>query len=228
MLKRLLRRPAVQGLLVALLGRYLKFALRTTRWTLHGGEHLAPYIAAGRPLVGAFWHERLPLMPALWTVIRRRNPAARAHVLVSRHRDGRVIGEVLRRFHVGVVHGSTARGGQARGGAAGALALLDVLADGAHVIITPDGPRGPRRQAAPGVAQIAALSGVPVLPCAAQTWPRLVLNSWDRMVLPLPFGRGAIVCGPTIAVPREGGAAWLELIARGMDDAAAAADAMLR
>jgi lysophospholipid acyltransferase (LPLAT)-like uncharacterized protein len=227
MLKRLLRRPAARALLVALLGRYLEFALRTTRWTLHGAEHLAPH-AAGSPAVAAFWHECLPLMPALWTIIRRQNDGARAHVLVSRHRDGRVIGEVLRRFGVEVVHGSTARDGQDRGGASGVRALLDVVAGGGHVVITPDGPRGPRRQAALGVAQLAALSGVPVLPCAAQMRPCWILSSWDRMMLPLPWGRGTIVCGPTIAVPREEWEAWLPVIAQAMTDAAGRASEMCR
>ena len=77
-----------------------------------------------------------------------------------------------------------------------------MLEAGDHVVITPDGPRGPRRVAAPGVAQLAALSGMPVLPCAAQTSRRWTLRSWDRMVLPLPFGRGVIVCGAPIAGAR--------------------------
>ena len=71
------------------------------------------------------------------------------------------------------------------------------------MVITPDGPRGPPRVAAPGVAQLAAMAGVRVLPCAAQTSRRRVLGTWDRMVLPLPWGRGVIVCAPPIMVPRN-------------------------
>jgi lysophospholipid acyltransferase (LPLAT)-like uncharacterized protein len=126
------------------------------------------------------------------------------HVLVSRHRDGRFIGTVLRRFRVSVVHGSSSRGG-----AAGLRALLDVLGRGDQVVITPDGPRGPRRVAAPGVAQLAALSGVPVLPCSAQTSRRWQLRSWDRMVIPRPFGRGVVVCQASITVER---ARWQEAV----------------
>ncbi len=227
MLKPLLRRPAAQALLAALLGRYLALALRTTRWTLHGAEHVAPHFA-GEPAVVAFWHERLPLMPALWRRAQLERRAARTSILVSRHSDGRFIGDLMRRFGLDVVHGSTARNGEDRGGAAGLRILLDRLAGGAHVVITPDGPRGPRRRAAPGVAQLAALSGRRVLPCAAQTSRRRVLGSWDRMVLPLPFGRGVIVCGATIAVAREDAAAALPAIAAALDDAAARADRLCR
>ena len=101
---------------------------------------------------------------------------------------------------------------------------LDALSKGAAVVITPDGPRGPRRKAAPGVAQLAAVAQVPVLPCAAQTTRRRVLRSWDRMVVPLPFGRGVIVCLPQIGVPDDGWEAALPAIAEAMTAAAERAD----
>ena len=226
MLKRLLRHPAVLALFAALLGRYLAFALATTRWTLDGAAHVAPQLA-GQPAIAAFWHERLPLMPALWRLARRPgNP--RMHVLVSRHRDGRFIGMVLTRFGVDTVHGSTTRFGEDRGGAAGLRQMLEHLANGDYAAITPDGPRGPRRVAAPGVAQLAALSGIAVLPCAAQTSRRHVLRSWDRMVLPLPFGRGVLVCLPPITVARDGAAAALPEIEAALTEAAERADRLCR
>ena len=228
MLKRLLRRAWVQAMFAALVGRYLDFALRTTRWTLHGEAHLARFVGL-RPVIAAFWHERLPLMPALWRLALARSFGRdRVHVLVSRHHDGRFIGEVLRRFNMQMVHGSTYRKGRDRGGAAGARALLGVLEAGSHVVITPDGPRGPRRVAAAGVAQVAALSAIPVLPCAAQTSRRWTVPSWDRMVLPLPFGSGVLVCGEPIEVPREGAEAALPRIAAAITAATEAADTLCR
>ncbi len=223
MLKRLLRHRAIHALLTAILARYLAFALRTTRWTLHGAEHVAPQMA-GAPAIAAFWHERLPLMLALWRRVQAGGRAAETSVLVSRHSDGRFIGELMRGFGVRVVYGSTARNGQSCGGATVARQMLERLQAGGSVVITPDGPRGPRRQAAPGVAQLAAMSGVAVLPCAAQTSARYVLRSWDRMVLPLPFGRGVIVCLPPVVVARDGADAALADIAAAMSQAADLAD----
>jgi lysophospholipid acyltransferase (LPLAT)-like uncharacterized protein len=223
MLKRLLRRPAAQALLEMLIAQYLAFALRTTRWTLVGGDRVAPFLA-GRPAVVAFWHECLPLMPALVRLARKQAPTIKIYALVSRHADGRFLGGLLRRFGVEIVHGSTGRDGRERGGTASVRALVDRLAAGSHVAITPDGPRGPRRQAAPGVAHVAGLAGVQVLPCAAQTSRKLVLRSWDRMVVPLPFGRGTIVFGDAISVPRDGWDAALPQIGTALTAAADAAD----
>jgi lysophospholipid acyltransferase (LPLAT)-like uncharacterized protein len=204
-MKSLLRTPIAQAMLAALLGGYLSFALRTTRWTLDGEEHFRPF-GAGAPAVFAFWHEFLPLMPGL-SLIARKLPFYRwtpIHTLVSQHRDGRFIGAVVRRFGIQPILGSSSRGG-----AAGLRNLLAVLRQGDLIGITPDGPRGPRRQAAFGVAQLAALSGVPVVPLAARTTRRIQLNTWDRMPVPLPFGRGVVVCGPAIDVPRD---RWKETV----------------
>lgn len=193
-------------MLARMLGWYLTLALRTTRWTLDGAKNLAPH-AAGAPVVVAFWHEHLPLMPTL-TILAPRLPGYRAvpiHALVSLHRDGRFIGEVVRRFGIAPVLGSSSRGG-----ASGLRNMLRLLEKGEMIGITPDGPRGPRREADAGVAQLAALAGVPVLPCAARTTHRIVLGTWDRMAVPLPFGRGVMVCGAAIPVPRDG---WREAVA---------------
>jgi lysophospholipid acyltransferase (LPLAT)-like uncharacterized protein len=51
--------------------------------------------------------------------------------------------------------------------------------------------------------QLAALSGAPILPAAARLRRRLILKTWDRMILPLPFGSGAIVCQPAFHAARD-------------------------
>jgi lysophospholipid acyltransferase (LPLAT)-like uncharacterized protein len=221
-MKRLARYPIAQAALARILGLYIGFALKTTRWSLDGAEYIAPHVA-GAPVVVAFWHERLPMMPMLWVKARQtvawRKAPNRAHVLVSQHRDGRFIGAVISRFALDVVLGSSSRGG-----AKGLRILLNLLASGDHIAITPDGPRGPRRVAAAGVAQLAALSGVPVLPCAAQTTRHWVLRTWDRTVVPKPFGRGVVVCLPTIAVGRDAWQAALPAIGAALTAAAERAD----
>jgi hypothetical protein len=221
-MKRLFRHPATHAAIARLLGLYLGFALWTTRWSLEGREHMLHH-AAGAPVVVAFWHERLPMMPMLWVKARQsigsRAAANRVHVLVSQHRDGRFIGAVVRRFALDVVLGSSSRGG-----AKGLRMLTKLLSSGDHIAITPDGPRGPRRIAAAGVAQLAALAGVPVLPCAAQTTRHWVLRSWDQMVVPKPFGRGVVVCLPTISVNRDSWEAAVPTISAALTAAADEAD----
>jgi hypothetical protein len=222
-LRRLIRHPATQAALARTLGAYLAFVYRTTRWRLDGAGPALAELAAGRPLVIAFWHERLPLIPPLRTLASQAEPRAAAvmpRVLVSQHRDGRFIGTVVERFGVRMIFGSSTRGG-----GAAMVEMLRALRAGDPVLITPDGPRGPRRQAAPGVAQLAALSGAKVVPVGAASSRHRILPSWDRMMLPLPFGRGVLAAGNPLSVPREGAEDALPAIAAGIDAACAAADA---
>jgi lysophospholipid acyltransferase (LPLAT)-like uncharacterized protein len=220
MAKRLIRLPLVQRGLAFLVAFYLWLVWATTRWRLIGAEHARPF--ADRPVILAFWHECLPLAVPAWRLIARCVPqraGRRPQVLISRHRDGRLIAAAVRPFGIEVVHGSSNRGG-----AAGLRGLARVLAEGGAAAITPDGPRGPRRVAAPGVAQLAALTGVPVLPCGAATSRMRLARSWDRMRFPLPFARGVVVVGAPIAVPRDGAEAALPAIAAALSAACDEAD----
>ena len=230
MLSRLLKSAALHRAAAAVTGFYLEWALRSTRWTVEGACHLAPFLADGAVIV-ACWHERLPLAPAFWLPARRNHPDRQIATLASRHRDGRLIAAVMARFGVRAVLGSSGRAkpgagpAQDRGGAAGLRALLAALKQGQAVVITPDGPRGPRRAAAPGLGLLASLGQAPVVPLAGQTRRRVTLRSWDRMVLPLPFGRGALVCLPPLTLAPGQSVAGLEAA---LTQAADRADALCR
>ncbi|MEL6267369.1 MAG: DUF374 domain-containing protein, partial [Pseudomonadota bacterium] len=100
--------------------------------------------------------------------------------------------------------------GRDKGGAQALTGAAAELAAGSVVAITPDGPRGPRRVAQTGSAQLAIELGIPVFPVAFSARPAFAAGSWDRFLVPLPFGRGAIVMGEAItaadvpAAPGEG------------------------
>ena len=105
---------------------------------------------------------------------------------------------ILERFGLETAEGSSSRGG--------ALGLRDVLRRvkrGYDVGIAPDGPRGPRRRAKPGVVAAARLSGIPIVPVAFAARPGKSLLSWDRTLVPFPFGRGLFLYGEPIRVPRD-------------------------
>jgi lysophospholipid acyltransferase (LPLAT)-like uncharacterized protein len=76
------------------------------------------------------------------------------------------------------------------------------------------------------VAQLAALAGVPVLPCAVASSRMRLAGSWDRMRFPLPFARGVAVMGAPVLVTRDDPAAAIPVIAAALDAACAQADAM--
>lgn len=169
-------------------------------------ESRFPALPATAGRIYAFWHGRM--LPVI--AMHRGEPVA---ILISNHRDGERLAQVARRFGFGSVRGSTTRGG--------ALALRSMhwaLANGSRVVITPDGPRGPARQFAPGVLIAAQRAGAPIVLAAAYVDRQWRLGTWDGFVIPKPFAHITVAYSEPIVVtatsPREAAAAVPEFQSR--------------
>ncbi len=215
--RRLARSDRLRRLLCWGIQLYIRFVYRTNRWTVEGGEIPRELRRAGRAFILAFWHGRLLMIPMAWQRL------APMHMLISAHRDGRIIADAVTYFGVESIAGSTRRGGSS------ALRLmLKQLAAGACVGITPDGPRGPAMRASSGIVNVARLAGVPIVPVVFAASRRRVLASWDRFHLAKPFGRGVFLWGEPIEIDRELDDAGLEharlLVESRMNEMSAEAD----
>ncbi len=186
-----LRIPWVQNSLAWALAGWMRFCFATIRWT-HENQAAADEVwAKGGGVLCTFWHSRIGLSPACWPLDR----AQPAKALISLSPDGQFIAKAVARQGIPAIRGSSANKDKADRAKGGTQALRDGLRQlkvGA-LAITPDGPRGPARQMAEGLPVLAKLSGAPVLFIGLSCQPAIRLDSWDRAVLPLPFGRGAIV-----------------------------------
>jgi hypothetical protein len=120
------------------------------------------------------------------------------NMLISGHRDGQLVSGMMSHFGSKTVFGSSTRGG-----AAAFIQLARLLKSGEIVGITPDGPKGPRMRANDGVIALAKVTGAPILPLTFSASLRYVLESWDRFVLPFPFGRGVFLWGEPIYVSKN-------------------------
>jgi lysophospholipid acyltransferase (LPLAT)-like uncharacterized protein len=167
----------------------MRAAAVTLRRTDVGREHPDGCAARGEAMIFAFWHGRLLMMPFVY-------PGLRATILISQHRDGEYISRIARRLGLGVERGSATRGG-----APAFRQLVHLLRSGRNVVITPDGPKGPRGRVKSGVVELSRLSGMPIVPIGFGAFPRKVLRSWDAFVMPSPFARAAYVWGKPIYVP---------------------------
>jgi len=194
-------RPAVQRTLAALIASYIRLVDRTGRWEVSVPPATAALIREGRPFIGAFWHGRLMMIYPAWRRLlaelgedQRRQP----YVISSAHGDGKLIQLATNRFGLKTLWGSSRRGG--------VKVLRDarrVLEDGDIVVMTPDGPRGPRMRAQPGVAYLALSADVPVVPITFAAKRQRMFKSWDRFMLVWPFARGVLAFGDPIKANEE-------------------------
>jgi len=121
-------------------------------------------------------------------------------VLVSRFRDGEIATRLLRSFGFEVVRGSTEEGKAQKGGRSAVKKLIQLLREGKNVAITVDGPKGPPRRVKKGVVYLAQKTGSPILPVGVRFERYVKLNTWDGLVVPLPFTRGEVLLGEEIKV----------------------------
>jgi len=198
-LKRLSRSTAARTTLCWVAAQYIRFIYLTGRWRIEGADIPGRFWDANEPFIIAFWHGRLLMMPYAWRRDRHIN------MLTSQHRDGELIARTIAHFGIGVVRGSSSRGG-----AAALRAMVKALGRKEYVGVTPDGPHGPRMRATDGVVAVARLADVPIIPATYGTTRRRVLPSWDRFILPLPFARGVILWGEPLRVPADADGAAIE------------------
>ena len=189
-----------RGLAVLIAG-YIRLIDRTGRWQVVVPPATAALIRDGRPFIGAFWHGRLLMSYPAWRRVLAKlgeQQGGRLHLISSSHGDGQLIQLAVSRFGVKTLWGSSRRGG--------AKVLREatrVLGKGGVIGMTPDGPRGPRMRAQPGIAYLAHSAGVPVVPITFAARGKRTLNSWDRFILVWPFASGVLAFGEPV-LPSEG------------------------
>ena len=158
--------PVIGAGLIRLLGR-------TLRIRFEGFEVIDELRGQGRPMIFAFWHSRQLMMPLAYR-------GRAANILISRHRDGELIHRIVRRFGLRSVRGSTTRGG-----GTAFRRMIELARAGEDVVITPDGPKGPRHVAKEGVIRLANATGLPIVPvafgCSKKKSSRAGIALWSRI-----------------------------------------------
>ena len=182
---------------------------KTTRKRYVGTEELLVCWQRGEQVILTFWHGRILLMLFPYRTYR----SQKACVMNSVHRDGEIFTRVLKRFGISAVRGSSTRGWM--GGLKG---MLEAYRQGYDLLVVPDGPRGPRHHAKPGVLQLARATGAPIFPAAYGAAWKTTVRSWDRLLIPFPLSRVTYVIGRPIRVPADASPALMEEKRKELED----------
>lgn len=186
----------------------LKAIATSLRWQEEGEERIRALHASGQPIILAFWHGRLALIPAAYHRIGGR----RVKILISEHRDGELIAQVMSHWGYEAVRGSSRRGALK-----GAKGMLRAAREGYDLAITPDGPRGPREELQAGVLELARWTGLPIVPVTfSARWARR-FASWDRFLFPAPFSRVVVLWGEPIVIAADMPAADMNVLQRQLE-----------
>lgn len=186
--------------------KLILIALRTVLWKIAlwwckslkivkvNHEQFEELRAGGENYVVAFWHGS---MLVGWFLHRPVN-GKKVSALVSQSKDGEYLSTVLERWGYTMIRGSSHIGGKE------AMQLMtEEIEHGSSLVITPDGPRGPRHEMKMGAVRAAQKTNVPLVLVGIAAKKKRNLKSWDTFEVPMPFTEVAISYSEPIMVPKE-------------------------
>ncbi|MDR2685977.1 MAG: lysophospholipid acyltransferase family protein [Rickettsiales bacterium] len=190
-MKSIFKNALVQWMIAVFAAFVIWFIFLSSRRKIEGEEILKNL--KGKPAVFAFWHGRsFVLSPLVYLY------GLDGYAVSSIHEDGRLMAKLQRLFGLKPIKGSSKRDSLSvlRGG-------LSVLKKGKVLMMTPDGPRGPRMQLKDGILYFAKMTGVPIIPICYSCSRARFNKNWDKYMLALPFGRIKFNLGNPVFVPRN-------------------------
>ena len=182
-------------MMTGIAGRVAAFGIR--RWmsmmryeAFFADQSADPINPDCEPSIFVLWHESM-LIPLIL------RSGLDISILVSKHRDADILEAFAKASGFNCIRGSSYRGG--------ATALKSLIQDDKHkhIVITPDGPRGPRRQFSQGAVYLASKLGRPLMPIGFAYDHAWRMNSWDQFAIPKPFTTARSVMGTPIHIPTE-------------------------
>jgi lysophospholipid acyltransferase (LPLAT)-like uncharacterized protein len=181
----------------------IEFIVLSSRVTISRSENVIELQNKNLPLIFIFWHRHI-----LFVIHQFKNSGARP--LISLSSDGELVAAVADEFGMKPIRGSSSKGG--------ARAFLNMVRsvqkENAQVLITADGPKGPARRIKDGTVQLALKTRAYVIPISwSSSRVKILEKSWDRFLIPLPFGRIHFIFGQPLQISRTGDEASLKQIA---------------
>lgn len=165
--------------------------LKTCKIKVHNYNMLQKLIFSKNNFIIAFWHG---LMITGWYLHKGLNCAA----LVSKSKDGDLLAHILEKWGYKVIRGSSHIGGS------DALEnMIELLNKKYSLAITPDGPTGPIYKMKAGAVVAAKKSGVPLILLAIFNKRKIILNSWDKFEIPLPFSKISVLYSEPIFIDKN-------------------------
>ncbi|MCW8821211.1 MAG: lysophospholipid acyltransferase family protein [Sulfurovum sp.] len=127
------------------------------------------------------WHGELFMTPQAYRHIHKNHPAS---AIISQHFDGELMAGTLNWFSIKPLRGSSRKGAQKV-----LLQAFRSIKNGEEVLISPDGPKGPRHTVSDGAIGLALKSKLPMMVINFTTKRFWQFNSWDKFVIPKPFSK---------------------------------------
>ncbi len=170
--------PFVYGYLAKF---FLKILGYTCRYQIEGLDNFLAHAGKNKCIL-MLWHNRIVMLPE---IIKRSAPTLTYAALISKSRDGEIISTFTNSFP----NGKSIRVAHNAKSDAIETMVDELKSNNSVLIITPDGPRGPKYKVKTGICRVANSAKATVVPMSWQSSHFWTLKSWDKLVIPKPFSK---------------------------------------
>lgn len=187
--------PVIPWVGGTLIWAYMSILSHTMRWRVEGIENMRKVWEGPEGWVAATWHSRILLMPYLQIKMRPKwkRPPHPTTLMVSPSKDGEFTNRAGTWLGLHIIRGSSSgRSDKNKRGVAAAREAMEVMKKGGGIVMTIDGPKGPREVVGIGTIKLAQQMGAPILIYGLSAAAKR-LDTWDHLLWPKPFARGAVV-----------------------------------
>jgi len=191
MLKKLLKNFLIKKFLSICGALYIYFVYISSKKKFINKINLEKLLNEDISFIYALWHDQLLLSPFTW------QSKKRIDILISNHRDGDMIADLIKLHGFNSIRGSTNNPNKEKekNSLISVRKILKSLKNNISIGITPDGPRGPRHKVGEGTINISRISNKKILPMSLACKKKWILNTWDKFIVPKPFNEICIVWG---------------------------------
>ncbi len=187
---------------------FIRLVYSTYRLRFSGLDNLekAKFASPNSGVIFVLWHEHL-----ISGILGLKNFQPMA--VVSSSKDGDLIAHTMEKIGF-----SIARGSSTRGGAQALLKAVKGLKNKRAIVLTVDGPKGPRNISKPGALSLSKKTKAPIIPITPITNdPFIFKKSWDQCKFPLPFSKIIVRFGEIIQVPQDSETEEIKLYQKQLD-----------
>ena len=184
MIKKILQHKYIQELTGWMIAFYIKVCFNTSLWYLKNDEEIISVLRKKKKIIVVFWHNRLLMAPYCW------NYNKPFKMLISSHRDGKIISNAVSHLGIGTIKGSSNKNK-----ISSAREILNNLENNNVIGITPDGPRGPNQKLKEGIVSLLKKTNATVIPLSYSAKFKFKFNSWDKFIFVTPFNKFVAVWG---------------------------------
>ncbi|MDB9777037.1 DUF374 domain-containing protein [Alphaproteobacteria bacterium] len=186
MLKKITRISWVQSVVAYKIYLTLRLIEKLSIWKTINREIIVNVISQKKPLIILMWHNQIVGVPYSWKLDKK------VYNIVTDHPDGNLSNKIQKKFGFISIQRSSKKPTNIF------RKLIQIGKNNECIFITPDAPHGPVNEINSNIYNLVKKIDANVICLSFKTNKKIILNTWDKLRIPMPFSKGFFYWGEMI------------------------------